>query len=419
MEEVRLSENCYMNRVFVVSEYVYAAENSTGYFWSKVIDKLNSSLGEAHVIAPSPRGTSKKSLSKGVKYHELGSTSFDKDNLIMRLLGQLRLSFLFVRQLIKEVKAGDLVVSGTNPALLLMLMPWAKAFIRFKWCLLVHDVFPENLVPAGIVKKDSLFYRFLEKYFERVYSRADLIFVIGRDMKALVEKKTGSKREVVYIPNWVSSQDLQSISRNDSRILQSLGWQEKVVFQFFGNLGRVQGIENIVKAIPLVRSERAAFLFIGAGAKAHLVQSFIATHDGKNVVYLGSLDQADKDQGLAACDVALVTLEKGMAGLGVPSKAYFSMAADRPLLAVMDSYAEIALMVSEYQIGWTCEPSDPRALAHVIDEICAIQELSTARSPREVFESNFSDTVGLEKLMKFLRPYACREEGPTERRHAG
>ncbi|MCP5877696.1 hypothetical protein NL390_35070, partial [Klebsiella pneumoniae] len=71
-----------------------------------------------------------------------------------------------------------------------------------------------------------------------------------------------------------------------------------------------------------------------------------------------------------SCDIAIVTLAEGMLGLGVPSKAYFTMAADRPILAIMEEDAEVANMVKEHSIGWVCEPNDPVRLASLIDEIC-------------------------------------------------
>ncbi|MGY0522940.1 glycosyltransferase family 4 protein, partial [Pseudomonas aeruginosa] len=64
-------------------------------------------------------------------------------------------------------------MSGTNPALLLMTFPLLRYALGFKWVLLVHDVFPENLVPAGVLKKDSIAYRLVRRLFSFIYSSAD------------------------------------------------------------------------------------------------------------------------------------------------------------------------------------------------------------------------------------------------------
>gem|GEM_PF-738251 len=390
-------------KLFILSEYVYAAENSTGYFWSKIIKRLAATQSNLHVLAPrTTEAESQRHGLDGVFYHDFRRVAFNKNRLISRLVGQFRLALGFLKLLRQQVRRGDVLVSGTNPVTLLIFVPLVRRLLGFRWVLLVHDVYPDNLVPAGILNQRSLAYRSLAGYFSWVYRSADLVFVIGRDMQCLIAEKVGSQDRVRYVPNWVDENDVVPMQRSDSEILRKLGWdrEDKVVFQFFGNLGRLQGIDNILAAIRLIKHPNAAFLFIGSGAKADAVMEFIASYSSSNVVYLGPLEQAQKNQGLAACDVALITLEKGMAGLGVPSKAYFSMAADKPLLAVMESESEIARTVGEHQIGWVCVPGNPAALAQLIDHICdQVQPVPLGRS-RDVFEHHYAEKVGLERFVR-------------------
>lgn len=389
-----------MAKLFVVSEYVYSAQNSTGYFWSKVIGKAAQCFREIIVVAPDPRDKGcVKCESPSVIYLGFRFGRFNKNGLISRLIGQVRQCLGFSIRIIRHVRCGDLVVSGTNPALLLLLIPVMKIFLGFRWCLLVHDVFPENLVPAGLIKRRGLCYRALGRLFNLIYSRADHMIVIGRDMKELMRKKVGGERRITVIQNWVSDQDVYPESRADSQILSQLGWQDRIVFQFFGNIGRVQGVGNILSAIKLVNCQRAAFLFIGDGSAAKTVKDFVENSPGDNVAYIGPIDQLRKNQGLAACDVALITLEKGMLGLGVPSKAYFSMAADKPLLAVMEDAAEISRMIREEAIGWSCVPDDPAALASLIDDICQMEVSNMRGRPRRVLLEKYSESAALGKFI--------------------
>jgi glycosyltransferase involved in cell wall biosynthesis len=232
--------------------------------------------------------------------------------------------------------------------------------------------------------------------------------VIGRDMQKLIESKIGKADKVHYIPNWVDENDIEPSNRSASEIIKSLNWEDKIVFQFFGNFGRVQGIDNLLDGIKLVKNPLATFLFIGGGVKVDLVKEFAANQLSQRVVYFGELAQSKKMMGLVACDVALITLEKGMLGLGVPSKAYFSMAADRPLMAVMESDAEIALMVKEHNIGWVCEPGNPASLAALIDEICATSAAKRLANSRAVFEKYYSERVGLDQFVRTLLKFSNR-----------
>ncbi|MDR8383048.1 glycosyltransferase family 4 protein, partial [Acinetobacter baumannii] len=127
--------------------------------------------------------------------------------------------------------------------------------------------------------------------------------------------------------------DIGTEPKTNNRILQELNWldSETTIFQFFGNIGRVQGVENILHAIQKMKyAHLAKFIFIGDGAYVARLKEQIQSLGSQNILYYGSLDQKEKTTGLNACDVALITLADGMLGLGVPSKSYFSMAADKP-----------------------------------------------------------------------------------------
>jgi hypothetical protein len=65
--------------------------------------------------------------------------------------------------------------------------------------------------------------------------------------------------------------------------------------------------------------------------------------------------------------------------------------------------SEIGLMLSEFPVGWRCDPSSPEQLAAVIDEICHSPVHLTEKTPREVFLRNYSEDVVLSKISSTLR----------------
>jgi glycosyltransferase involved in cell wall biosynthesis len=375
-----------MSRILVVSEYTVESQNSTGYFWQKAITKLREDGLDVVVITPD--------------FELRGQV---RHNVILRALLKLKTALGLGWRTFRLARKDDIVFSGTNPELLLCILAILRRLRGFRWRVLVHDVFPENLVPAGVLRSQSFIYRVFEALFGWVYAQADTHVVIGRDMKDLVEGKAGSKGRTEFIPNWVDGRSVKALDKSGNSIVQRLGLQGKTVFQFFGNIGRLQGIQNILAAIPLVRSEDAAFLFIGEGVGSERVMEFVKNNPGAPVHYAAALPQAEKEGGLSACDVAIICLEKGMYGLGVPSKAYFTLAADRPIFAVMDPGSEIALMVEEDKVGWTCPPDDPKLIAEHIDRICSM-ELSAYRGRmRQVLESKYSPDISLAKLSAVIQ----------------
>lgn len=382
-------------QVFVVSEFVEANLNSTGYYWSQIIEELGKTFGKVLVICPNNNLTEKSESSSKVKYTTFYSRPYNKCKLSSRIWGQLRQSANFSLKILKEVSRKDVVCTGTNPALLLIFMLFVKKIKGFKWVVLVYDVFPENLIPAKILSLKSLRYKLLSLLFNWVYSSADKLIVIGRDMEEIMQKKIDRKDKIVFMPNWCAPDDVTPISREESPYLKQFGWQENVVFLFFGNIGRLQGISNLLRAIKLVTHPKAAFLFLGGGQKVDEINSFINNNADLPVKYAGKVSFENRNMALSSCDVAIVSLSSGMAGLGVPSKAYFSLAADKPFLLVSDKNAELARVVSEEDIGWFCEPSNPKKLALLIDELCDLDFSAMHGLQRSLLLKKYSGSLSL------------------------
>ncbi len=69
---------------------------------------------------------------------------------------------------------------------------------------------------------------------------------------------------------------------------------------------------------------------------------------------------------LAAADIHVVPLKRGLARSSVPSKTYSILAAGRPIVASVDPGTEIARTVAEAGAGWTVPPGDVDGFAKAI-----------------------------------------------------
>lgn len=370
-------------KVVAVSEYTERAQNSTGYFWHQATVYLRAAGLPVHLVS-----------------YTRAMTPRVRSSVFLRVLLKLFVSVRLALNVAGSARRGDVVFSGTNPEILLPMLVMLKPFLGFRLCVLVHDVFPENLVPAGVLKRSDRAYAMLAAVYRWIYKRFDATIVIGRDMQKLVDAKAANDRST-FVHNWVDQKDVAPLDRLESGLIASLGWQEHVVFQFYGNMGRLQGIDGLLLALEQVRVPNAAFLFSGSGVMQADVEQFCADHPRRH--YVGSEAGIDRSALLATCDVALVCLQPGMFGLGVPSKAYFSLAADRPLLAIMDEGSEIALMVHDHGVGWTCTADDPTRIAATIDAICAAPISIPRGRCRALMETGFSAETALDRLAQRIR----------------
>ena len=388
-------------RIFLITEYFDASQNTTGYLFEKLYQSfLKQDDLDVFLIAKQDNNLPEQPNALYIKHPEA-----NKKKLVNRLYYEFVIGLKFFYKSAKLVKKGDLVFTGTTPIFLLLIMYVLKKFINFKWILLVHDVFPENLVAAKIISKNNVLYKLLKNLFDRIYASADQVIVIGKDMQNLVHQKT-SKENITIVPNWINENDIFVEKKNNNTLLTELGWQNDsdVIFQFFGNIGRVQGLDVLLQAIETMKEiDNAKFIFIGNGSYVDALERSIKKLNRKNIVYYGELDQSKKSIGLNACDISIVTLAEGMLGLGVPSKAYYTMAADKLIFAIMDKDSEVYQMVNENSIGWTVEPYNIQEIADRLD--LAVTEIKTKKlnSPRKVLIDKYSEKSAMEKVLAIIR----------------
>lgn len=390
-------------RVFLITEYYCKEQNTTGYLFEKLCWMLKKDTNIDLTLLVKEDFNIAHKDKDNCYFVDAGKK--DKSNLIKRFIYEIRLSLGFLFKAWTIVKKEHIVFTGTTPIFLLLVIVFLKKIINFKWILLVHDVFPENLIPAKILKSKHLSYKIIKKIFDYLYAQPERVIVIGKDMKELIFSKT-NKSNIDIIQNWINSSDVEVQKREANRILQELGWStsKETIFYYFGNIGRMQGVDIILQAIEKMKNqEQAKFLFIGDGANVSELQEKILSLQLENIQYYGSVQQSQKSDGLNAGDIALVTLAEGMLGLGVPSKSYFTMAADKPILAIMDEKSEVFDMVKTYNIGWCVTPCNIENIAMMLDNITMLNRNFGINSPRKILDKHYSESIMISKIIQVIK----------------
>jgi len=72
---------------------------------------------------------------------------------------------------------------------------------------------------------------------------------------------------------------------------------------------------------------------------------------------------------MAAGDVHIVTVKRGLEGVVVPSKLFSILAAGRPVLVVAPEQCDAARIVRANQCGLAADPDDPAAVATALREL--------------------------------------------------
>jgi glycosyltransferase involved in cell wall biosynthesis len=246
-----------------------------------------------------------------------------------------------------------------------------------KCLLLIHDVYPEVMIAAGMIRRTSFVAGVLAWLNKCLYRGADRIIVLGRDMAEVTERKLGAPdSKIVIIPNWADVTMVSPCPRGENVMLKELKLQRKFVMQYAGNMGRTHGLEILAQAAQkLAEQKDVHFVFIGSGHKIKWLETKAAEAKLTNVTFVGSRPRNNQNNFLNACDIAIVSFVSGMAGISVPSRMYNIMAAGKPILAVADTNSELAMVIAEEEIGWVVVPGDIDGLVRVIDEARVNPEL--------------------------------------------
>lgn len=343
--------------VWIISELFYPDEVSTAQILTDVAKKI--AKDEKVSVLAGPIGYEKSyhtnnfEFDLDIKIHRVTLPEFDKNILIERVLKLLLLTIKMSLFILFNIKKGDRVIQVTNPIFLVLTTSLIKKLKGFKLEILVHDVYPENLVPAGLVVKKSLKFTVISKFFNYSFKQADRLIVLGEDMKQLMMSKTENKvKRIDIIPNWADD-TIQPIVNFDKSHYLNMDVNDKIVIGFAGNLGRVQGIIEFINIFKKAENHNVILTIIGDGAMKNEISDLVLRENINNVYVLGSKPRSEQLKFLNSCDIGLVTLKKGMKGLGVPSKTYNLMASGKPILFIGDVDSEIDNYIQKYNCGWS------------------------------------------------------------------
>jgi len=355
-----------MRKYWFISEYYWPNNISTGNIITEIIDEFTKD-NQASIISVGfnkIRERNKNTYTLRIKE----GFRLNKNNFFQRGLRLLNFSVKLSIAVIKNIRRGDVIVTVTNPAFFLIFLAVFKRIRKFKYIIIAHDIFPENLVAGQYISCNSLLYKIIKCVFDYAYNKADIVIACGRDMQSTIKDKVTFKEKVHFIPNFAVTNMLYPIEKKDNRIVKKLKLENKFVVLFTGNIGRMQNIDNILETAEILKkNESIVFLFIGDGIYKDKVINY--SKKNNNILYMDKMDRKDASIFLNAGDIGLSSLLPNMKGVGVPSKTYSYMATGKPILAVMDSDSEIAMMIKEEDNGWVVEPDNPEQLAMLIIQI--------------------------------------------------
>lgn len=300
----------------------------------------------------------------------------------------------------------SLVFASTNPPVAPFIALYLKKRRKIPYVLLVWDIYPDLIEHIKMFQWAGGIFRLWRRLNERVYRHAEKVVTIGDVMAQTLRNQCADRSiPIDVIPVWADSA-MPGASGVDSLTFRGkYGLQGKFIVLYSGKMGYGHDIRSMLEASARLKaSEEFVFVFSGNGPGYEMVRKFREECHAGNILLFGWQPEDEFRSMLYGADVALVSQEKGMGHLFMPSKTYNVMAAGVPILSISSGDNDLVRTVSGYRIGINVEPGDVdgicKALLYLREDgefrrVCsqnairAVQERFTADAVREAYESLF------------------------------
>lgn len=300
----------------------------------------------------------KRESYKSIEILRTSGTTLPKKNLFFRLinLGTYFLNAFFAGFLVKQKP--DVVVALTDPPLLGLHGIFFSIWHRAKFIYYCKDIYPDVGMITGKLRHPV--YIFILKIANNLsFKFAKRIICIGEDMKEKIESKGDFREKIEIVHDWANTKELYPIDSNENPFIRKHNLKNKFIIMYSGNIGLTQGLDRIIKiAEKFNKNERVKFLLIGEGADKENLQKLVIKKELNNVIFLPYQPKEELKYSLSAADIHLITFQKGLAGVIVPSKVYGILACGRPFIAWIDEEGEISNIASKYECGIVVPPGN-------------------------------------------------------------
>lgn len=292
----------------------------------------------------------------------VGSTTFPRFKMRQRVWNYLSYVALSIPRAL--VVRTDLVMAMTDPpfeGIVGAFVAWLK---RKPFVYNIRDLYPEMALLGSIVRP-AWWVRLWERMHRWALGRASRVIVLGEDTRERIIAKGIDPARVVVVRD--GARGAQAIASPDHAVTREIRSGFPFVVLHAGNLGFYGAWDTVIKAAGMLEREGVAFIFVGEGAQRSNVE--VAARGVGNIKFQPFRPPEQVRYVLAAGDLHLVTIKRGLEGVVVPSKLYGILAAGRPVLALTPEESDAARVVRRVGCGVVVDPDDPTALAAAVRKL--------------------------------------------------
>ena len=368
--------------------------------YQNLVDSLIDRGHNITIVRSMPNSTDNtlEKLDNGLELLSVKTADPFSRNIIKKGMNQIFLAVNF-KKAIKEYLFGkeyDLILYATPPVTLASVVKYCKGKYKAKTFLMLKDIFPQNAVDLGMMKKDSLIYKYFRKQERKYYDYSDYIGCMSKGNIDYVIKHNPdiNPDKVGIFPNSIEANVVEGLSFH----------KDKTVFMFGGNLGKPQNISGLLEIIKELKNyKKAEFIIVGGGTEQHKIIEFLKEEECTNLTYKNMLPQLEYEELLKSADIGLISLDPRFTIPNIPSKFQNYLKLKKPVLAITDVNTDLKDMIENNKCGWWCDASNKKNVIKTIKDICEKKDLQIDKgiNGRLYFEKAFDVDMNAQKLESF------------------
>ncbi len=330
-------------------------------------------------------------------------------NIIEKGISNLLMPYQYnaaIKKHFKGVKF-DLVIYPTPPVTQVATVSYIKKRDNAKTYLLLKDIFPQNAVDIGMMRKTgvkSIIYKMFRKKEEKLYRISDYIGCMSQaNVDYLLKHNSYVAPEKVHInPNCIEVIDIERTAEKREEIRRKYNIPEDTcVFVYGGNLGKPQGIPFVIDCLKAnVGKKDRFFVVCGKGTEYSKLKAFVENEKPDNVLLLNGLPKAEYEEFIKAFDIGLIFLDHRFTIPNFPSRLLSYMQNSMPVLACTDPNTDIGEIITGNGFGWWCESNSVKDFTKSADAAITADLVEMGEKGRAYLEDNYVSKISYETIIK-------------------
>jgi glycosyltransferase involved in cell wall biosynthesis len=257
------------------------------------------------------------------------------------------------------------------------------------------DVYPDIASDIGIFRKQGMLEKVSGTILDWSRRRADIIIVIGEDMRTRILARGISPLKIRVAENWADGATIVPTTFPDGPL----------TVHYSGNLGLAHEVATIAGVMGHFANHRNFhFIFSGGGPRRPELEAYCRAQSIRNVEFRPFCASDKLSESLGQGHLGLITQLPETLGSVVPSKIYGIMAAGRPVLYIGPDGSTAVRHIQNFNCGWRLQPGDVEGVIRLLNHLDLNRHLLSEAGERGriAFERNFDRTIGVARILAIV-----------------